>query len=58
MLMQAAGVNRVTMALLTAASFVLGAGCSSVAGYAGAAAGPSHRKLSACRMCGCACSTY
>ncbi|EFN56974.1 hypothetical protein CHLNCDRAFT_143568 [Chlorella variabilis] len=32
---QAAGVNRVTLALLTAVSFILGAACSSAAGYAG-----------------------
>lgn len=33
---QAAGTNRVTLALLTAASFLMGAACSSAAGYAGA----------------------
>jgi H(+)-translocating pyrophosphatase len=31
----AAGVTRLTLALLTSASFLLGAGCSAVAGYAG-----------------------
>lgn len=44
--MQAAGTNRVTLALLTAASFLMGAACSSAAGYAGAG-----RVL----LCLCAC---